>query len=55
MSPAAIKARGERESLLHYTAEQIRVLLDAVREKFPGEEEETEERVLELVTGEEES
>lgn len=55
MSPAAIKARGEREALLHSTAEQIRTLRDGVREKFPGEEDEAEERVLELVTGDDES
>lgn len=55
MSPATIKARGERETLLHTTAEQIRTLLDGVREKFPGDEDEAEERVLELVTGDDES
>lgn len=55
MSPTTIKARGEREALLHSTAEQIRTLLDTVRDKYPGEEDEAEERVLELVTGEDES
>ena len=54
MSPTAIKARAEREALLHATAEQIRALLDRVRDQFPDDEDGAEERVIELVTGDDE-
>lgn len=55
MSPAAIKTKGEREALVYDTARQIRELLDTARDKYPeDEQDETEERILELVTGDDE-
>lgn len=55
MSPAAIKTKAEREALVYDTARQIRELLDSARGQYPDDEQaETEERILELVTGDDE-
>jgi hypothetical protein len=53
VSPAAIKARGEREGMLFDTAARIRNLLDAARDRYPEDErEDVESRILELVSEE---
>ena len=55
MSPTAIKAKADRESMLFDTASRIRNLLDAARDKYPDDEQDdVEERILELVTGDDE-
>ncbi|HKY37202.1 MAG TPA: hypothetical protein VJN18_14765 [Polyangiaceae bacterium] len=55
MSPTTIKAKGEREALVYDTASQIRELLDNARKQYPEDDQvEVEERILELVTGEDE-
>lgn len=53
MTPAAIKAKGEREALVYETARQIRELLDAARDKYGAgdwNDNDLENTVLELVT-----
>lgn len=55
MSPAAIKAKGDREALVFDTARQIRELLDSARDKYGAEawnENDVESTVLELVSEE---
>jgi hypothetical protein len=55
MSPAAIKAKGDREALVYDTARQIRELLDGAREQYGAEawaENDVESTVLELVSEE---
>jgi hypothetical protein len=55
MSPASIKARGDREALVHDTARQVRELIDGARKQWPDDEQdEAEERIIELVTGDDE-
>ena len=55
MSPAAIKAKGDREALVYDTARQIRELLDGARDKYGADdwaENDVESTVLELVSEE---
>ena len=57
MSPAAIKARGDREALVYDTARQVRELIDGARDKYGADDwdvDDLETKVLELVTEEDE-
>jgi hypothetical protein len=57
MSPAAIKARGDREALVYDTARQIREFIDGARDKYGADDwdgDDLESKVIELVTEDDE-
>jgi hypothetical protein len=55
MTGDTIQRLGQREAALYETARQIREMLDRVRDQWPGDEDVAEERVLELVTEEDDA
>jgi hypothetical protein len=56
MSPAQIKAKGDREALVYDTARSIRELLDSAAEKYCADwsDNDVESTILDLVTGDDE-